>query len=1083
MNIARGTNNRMVKARALGALLVACLLFVLGAGRAEAAAPLPVQIRAAVPSSVTAGEFAQLLFSLRNTAPVPSEGPIRINDVLPPGVTALSAGPSGGVLGSRAESSKCEIEAAGAEFSCKFAMPLKPLQTGPEILATVAVSPSASGRLENRITMSGGGIARVSRTDTMVVGGPTDQFELRNLAGSIANEDGSPADDAGAHPWEISTGFEVPTFAKPFLPNFPQPIIAPQADLKDVHALLPPGLIGNPQATPVRCSAVDLASFPTGPEAERNEEDSNCPIDSQVGTAMVFLGGFNDLWVDTPLFNVVPPPGHPAAFGFFAQGVPILLTASLKKFDGQYQVEVTDLNSSNTLPVLGTELRFWGVPDDTSHDGERKGCYEEVQQGPSGKLCPSAAPKTAFLRNPTRCTPEGETIETKISADSWQSPDTEVRGAFLTEGPKRCDRVPFAPSIEARPSTSEAASPSGLKVDLHMPQTGLESPEGIAEADLKDATVTLPEGMSVNPSSANGLEACSAAQIDLSGPQPAACPDGSKLGSVEIDTPLLDHPIDGGVYLARQGENKFGSLLAIYLAVDDPQTGVVIKLAGKIETTASGRVTARFTENPQLPFEDLHVEFFGGTRASLMTPEACGTYTTTGEFTPWSGNAPVTSTSSFQITSGPNGGPCPNGGFDPKLSAGTTNPSGGASSPFVLNVSRADGTQGLSTISATLPKGLLASLKGIPYCADPSLAAIPTAEGTGAGQLANPSCPAASQVGTVSVGAGAGPSPFYVNTGRAYLAGPYKGAPLSLAIVTPALAGPFDLGNVVVRTALKVDPETTQVTAQSDPLPTILDGIPLDLRDVRVNIDRADFTRNPTNCSEQQITTTIGGTGGAQAHPSQRFEVANCEALPFKPNLALKLKGKTRRTGHPALTATLTFPKGVSANTAKAQVGLPHSEFLDQGNIGTVCTRPQLAAHACPAGSVYGHATAVTPLLDQPLTGPVYLGTGYGTKLPMLVAELNGQIDVVLRGKIDTDPQGGIRTTFAQVPDAPISKFTLQMQGGPKKGLIENSVDICARRQKATLAFGAQNGKTLNEKVALGVTCGKAKGGKKPKKK
>jgi hypothetical protein len=895
-------------------------------------------------------------------------------------------------------------------------------------------------------------------------------FEITGFDGSTVNEDGSSATQAGSHPFAATTEFHISS-------HISGGNLVPDANPRDIQVTLPPGFVGNPNAVPKCTQALFLANdiAPIPPY-------NSCPVDSQVGFVEIdtAIGGPTPTVVKLPVFNIVPPKGSPAVFGFNFVSFPLYLHAHVRT-GGDYGVTAEMAQASQATPFVGAKFTLWGIPADPAHDPDRDlVCFPDGCTGSGQSI---SAPQTPFLTMPMDCA--AGPLTTGLAIDSW----LEI-GAFQTDsfvshlgdgtpaGVDGCSRLPFEPAMRVKPTSSAADSPTGLSVDLELPQN--ESPKGLAESYLKQATVTLPAGLRINPAAAEGLAGCTSAEADLHGSGPANCPGSSQIGTVELETPLLDHVVKGSVYAAAQKDNPFGTLLATYVSVDDPQTGVAVKLAGKVEADEqTGQLVATFDNNPQLPFSNLHLDFFGGSRAVLRTPSSCGTYTTEAKMSPWSAANPdsptpsevVTSLSKFAITSGPAGTPCGGSGFAPKLEAGTTNPVGGASSPFTLRVSREDGTQELSTISATLPKGLLASLRGIPYCSDAALGSVPTAEGTGAAQLADPSCPTSSQVGTVSVGAGAGPSPFYVNTGKAYLAGPYKGAPLSLAIITPALAGPFDLGNVVVRSALQVNPETTQVTAVSDPLPTILDGIPLDIRDVRVNVDRPEFTRNPTSCEEQQVTSAIGGIAGAQAHPSSRFEVGSCEALPFKPKLALKLKGKTKRTGHPALTATLTFPKGTSANTAKAQVGLPGSEFLDQGNIKTVCTRPQLAAHACPAGSVYGHATLVTPLLDQPLTGPVYLGTGYGTKLPMLVAELNGQIDVVVRGKIDTDKQKGIRATFAQVPDAPFSKFTLAMKGGPKKGLIENSVDLCKERQKATLTLAAHNGKRDQTRPALGVKC------------
>jgi hypothetical protein len=344
------------------------------------------------------------------------------------------------------------------------------------------------------------------------------------------------------------------------------------------------------------------------------------------------------------------------------------------------------------------------------------------------------------------------------------------------------------------------------------------------------------------------------------------------------------------------------------------------------------------------------------------------------------------------------------------------------------------------------------------------------------GAFTQPSCPAASQLGTVSAGAGSGPSPFFVQ-GKVYLAGPYKGAPLSIAIITPAVAGPFDLGAVVVRAGLYVDESTAQITVKSDPLPTILQGIPLDVRSVAVQVDRNQFTLNPTNCEEKAITAQLTSLAGAVASLQSHFQVGGCAGLGFKPSLKLSLKGATKRTGHPSLTATVTYPKGGSyTNIARAQVTLPHSEFLDQAHIKTICTRVQFAAKACPAASVYGHAKAITPLLDAPLSGPVYLRSS-NHELPDLVADLNGQVEVTLVGRVDTGKSGGIRNTFEAVPDAPVSKFVLSMQGG-KKGLLVNSADICGKPQRAIVNLTAHNGKTLKMTPVIANSCGaKAKKG------
>ena len=616
------------------------------------------------------------------------------------------------------------------------------------------------------------------------------------------------------------------------------------------------------------------------------------------------------------------------------------------------------------------------------------------------------------------------------------------------------------------------AAPSGLEFNLHVPQN--EDPEGVATPELKEAVVKLPKGLSLNPASGEGLTGCSEAQIGLHSEEAAHCPEASKLGSAEVHTPLLHEPLDGFLYLATPHQNPSHSLLAGYIALEGQ--GIKIKLPGSFETDpVTGQITARFTENPQLPFEELKLDLFGGARGALRTPATCGSYETSTSLTPFSApesGPPATPSSSFETSAAENGGPCPtSAGAEPnapRFRAGTESTQAGAYSPFSLRLVREDGSQEVKGLETTLPKGLIGKLAGISYCPEAALAAA--AAKSGAAEAASPSCPASSELGTVEVGAGAGPTPINV-PGHAYLAGPYKGAPLSLAIITPALAGPFDLGTVVVRAALYVNPETAQITAKSDPIPTILQGIPLDLRSITLKLSRPNFTLNPTSCDESAFTGSALSVLNAAAPLTQRFQVGGCPALAFKPKLALRLKGATKRAQNPAFTATLTMPSG-GANIAAAQVTLPRSELLDQSHIKTICTNVQFNADQCPAASIYGKARAITPLLQAPLEGPVYLRSS-SHELPDLVADLEGQIDVVLDGHIDSI-KGGIRNTFEAVPDAPVSKFTLEMQGG-KKGLLQNSTNICKAPQKASVTLTGQNGKSTEASPLLKASCPKPK--------
>ncbi|HEX8752011.1 MAG TPA: hypothetical protein VF731_01230, partial [Solirubrobacterales bacterium] len=564
-------------------------------------------------------------------------------------------------------------------------------------------------------------------------------FAITKFDGEVTRDAaGDPATQAGSHPYEAETEIE---FAKSTTNPF-----VPAANFKDLQTLLPPGLVGNPNATP-KCT---MAQFQVAVSPLQLGE---CPDDTAVGYAdvssLIPYGGH----IKAPLFNLTAEPGEPARFGFHILTASIYLDMSVRT-GGDYGLTINVSNSSQALPVTGTKLVFWGVPFDSSHDGSRGSCMTIF--GPSGSECKVSGPHIPFLTNPTSC--EGP-VRTTLRASSWQwEPGQWVESSFLSHNPAQelaeptgCSELPFEPSFEVKATPGSAASPSSLAVDVKIPQS--EGLEQLASAQLRKAVVTLPAGVTVNAAAANGLTACTAAQIQIGNAEPAACPDGSKIGTTEIVSPVLTKPLQGSVFLAKQGENPFGSLLGVYLVAE--AEGVLLKLPGKIDAdAASGQVTTTFDNNPQLPFSDFKLSFFGGPGGVLAAPSRCGTYTASGRFSPWSGTSPVSEQSSFAVSSGPEGGACPSGKLATKLSAGTVNPSGGRYSPFVFDLSREDGSEAIAGIDAKLPPGLLAKLAGVPYCPDATLAAIPTAAGTGAAQLAGPSCPAASQVGSVAVAAG-----------------------------------------------------------------------------------------------------------------------------------------------------------------------------------------------------------------------------------------------------------------------------------------------------------------------------------------
>jgi hypothetical protein len=1063
-----------------------------------------------IPSSLSPGSKVEYFAIAVNVGAAPTSAPSVLEITLPAEIVpfqslALNRDPSASAAPA------CSI--ASQTVTCETTEALHPGRLfSVQIRATVA---GPEGTRLATATVSGGAAASLSASATTAVQPDPLPFAiLPGFASTLINADGSPTALAGSHPYQQTVEFGFPIKKPDGVPvNSGRP--------RDFTVSLPRGMVGDPAATPRLCTEVEFII-------------ATCPDPSQVGLTDVNTLLTTELLAVfvTPIYNMVPPPGTPAMLATNVAGVGIFAhVITGVRTDGDYGIDASlnDILDPSGSPIFNLQTQLWGDPSAQAHDsirgnsnGDGGSCLEEVQI----PACEVEKQKTAFLTAPSDCS--GQPIATGLAADSWEEPGlfkhASYESADLGGNPislSGCNALEYEPTIEAQPTTNLADSPSGLEFDLHQPQQAphLEPLTGRATAELKDARVTLPAGMVVNPSQADGLGACSEAQAGYLPEKegvhfskaPQSCPDASKLGTLEITSPLLaqyteggaklvtdpetgapvPRPLKGAVYLAKPFENPFGSLLAIYLAVEDPQSGIVAKLAGRVEADPStGQLTAVFEENPELPLEDVKLSLFGGARGSLISPPTCATHTTTSDLTPWShmeGELEATPiahpTDSFQTTAEPGGGACPTDEViqsnAPSFSAGTLSPQAGAYSPFILKLSREDGSQRLTGIDTTLAPGLSGKLAGIAYCPEPDIAQAQSRSHPNEGitERESPSCPAASKVGAVNVGAGAGPTPFHTQ-GTAYLAGPYKGAPLSLVIITPAIAGPFDLGTVVVRTALYVDLGTAQIHAVSDPFPTILDGIPLDLRSVALRMDRPDFTLNPTSCDEMAILGNATSALGSIAPLSQRFQVGGCSSLGFKPSLKLSLKGPTKRSGNPALRAVLTYPKsGAYANIASAQVGFPPSEFIDQGNLDKVCVQADLKAGTCPVRSIYGHAKAWSPLLDKPLEGPVYLGVGYGHRLPDVVADLNGQIRVLLHGKVDTTPQDGIRNTFEVVPDAPVSRFEITLKGGEKYGLLENHENLCAHTQRASARFIGQNGKVaqLGPKIANDCKRGKGK--------
>jgi hypothetical protein len=830
----------------------------------------------------------------------------------------------------------------------------------------------------------------------------------------------------------------------------------PEGNVKDIRVELPRGLAVNPEATP-KCTVAQLESGPAIVTA--------CPAASRVGTdfltAIVAAGPPPVVaTIPIPVYNVEPPFGVPSQAGFRATGPPTFLVGDLDPVD-QHVSFNTEVESpaEGGPPVIGSRLVF---------------------NGKAG---------TGYLTMPSECAGGQTTI---LKVDSYQEPGVfkEAKSTTLL-GASDCDKVPFKPTIATSADGPKATdSPEPVTVDLGIPYE--PNPEGTINSYLKTAKVTLPEGMGINPSSAT-LTPCTDAQFHKGTNQEVECPGPSQIGTVKVETPALPaNSIGGAVYLGEPlkngpGASSTGEQFRIFIHASGPERGINVRLVGKVFPNAlTGQLTAIVEENPEAPFSSFQLRLNGGPKGTLTTPDVCESKTTT-DLTPWSGNLDQnTPESPFTLTSLPGGGNCPKTlaerPFAPSYTAKSDSTLAGAYSPFRVSIGRPDGQQELKVVNVTLPKGLTGKLAGIPYCSEADIAAAEASSGKA--QQAASSCPSASQIGVTSTLAGSGSEPFKI-AGKAFMAGPYKGAPLSLVVITPGVAGPYDIGTVVVRAALNVNPFTAQINAVSDPIPNVFGGVKLDVRSIVVDIDRSQFMKNPTNCEVGAVSGTINGGGANPADPasfssygvSTAYQASECNKLAFKPKLFTRLYGPTKRAKNPRIRAILEAREG-DANVARTALTLPHSLFLDQSHIKTICTRPQLASQTCPSAAVYGQAEAKSPLLDRKLKGPVYL-VASNDKLPNLVADLRGQVNIQLRGVISSK-RGGLKTVFPEVPDVPVKKFILNMRGG-KKSLLVNSTNTCAKKQKGVLNIKAQNGKKVkNNKYGLNISsCGGKKKNKK----
>ncbi|MFZ1155611.1 MAG: hypothetical protein WAN93_11975, partial [Solirubrobacteraceae bacterium] len=964
--------------------------------------------------------------------------PVTIADSLPPGLQAV--GIVGSEPGPQADYQRPRaIQCSLASLTCSFHGELVPFDE-LEARIQVRVLAGAAPVETNRVSASGGGVPAASLSRPVRINEESAHYGIEDWRFRAEEEGGGLTTQAGSHPFQVTGTLALNQGPEEAPLDEVKPIVEPVALSKDIVSELPAGLIGDPVSI-ARCT---MTQFST----EIASIEDLCPQQTAIGVASVTVyepvtAGFVNVTV--PLFNLEPYFGEPARFGFLVDkvDVPVVLDTSLRDGPGEdYGVNVTSTNITQIAGLVSVRLTFWGVPNDPRHDNSRgwkcqyatRGYGDEVV-GESCEPSKEAQP-LGFLTMPTACSGP---LQSSAGADSWAAPGVfdEAPTSEPLQSLDGCNRVPFSPTSSTEPTTDRASAPSGLNFNLDFKDEGLTSAEGIAQAQASKTVVKLPEGLTINPSAGVGLDGCSPAGYTaetIESAPGAGCPNDSKLGTVEIETPLLAQKIHGSIFIAQPYDNPFDSLVALYVVAKNPETGVLIKVAGKVEPNlATGQLTTIFENIPQLSFNHFNFHFREGQQAPLVSPSTCGTYTSLAELTPRSDpTAILTEGSSFTITKGFDGDACPTGGvppFKPGIESGLLNNNAGSYSSFYLHLTRTDAEQEIAGFSTDLPEGLTGDLSGIPFCPEADIAQARVK--SGAQEEAEPSCSASSQIGHSLVGTGVGAVLAYV-PGKIYLAGPFHGAPFSLVAITSAVVGPFDLGTVVLRFGLKIDPATARVSvdpSSAEPIPTIIDGIVTHVRDIRVYIDRTKFTLNPTSCNTLSISSTLTSNLGKASTVSSPFQASNCQALAFKPGFKVSTSGKTSRVKGASLIVKLTYPnapQGSQANIAKVKVDLPKQLPSRLTTLQKACTSAQFDANpaGCPAESIVGHAKAITPLIPVPLQGPAYFVSHGGAKFPELIIVLQGYgVTIDLRGETFISPAGITSSTFRTIPDQPVGSF------------------------------------------------------------
>jgi hypothetical protein len=1064
------------------------------------------------PTYLMPGREARVIATASNLGATAVQGsgaqPVTVTDTLPAHLQVPSSVSGKAIVGKletynpleATNALECAIqEPQRKQVSCKTRTTTKPIAPYTELKVTipVEVSSEASTGEQNTVRVSGGEPEASSELDRPVtVKDEPTPFGVERYELTPEEQDGATDTQAGSHPFQLTATLDLNQTLTPEGEGQAELEPAAPALARNLSFKLPPGLLGDPKAVQ-SCPDVEFSSI--------GENDVNaCPANTAIGVALVTLNlpvDVNGVFTEAvPVFNLTPAPGEPARFGFEDAKVPVVLDTSVRT-DSDYGVTVTIKNTTQIPQFLGSRVTFWGEPENPSHDASRGwACIRGKEV--NGEKCspPAVRGSTPFLTLPTACT---GALASEVQGESWAGGRLDLSEPFTAL--EACQAVPFNPELTAQPveeaegrapnrPMTTASTPTGMNVTVTLPVEGQATNQtGVAlgESAVRDTDVVLPRGVQLSPSAANGLQACSEAEVGFEGRNatpdpfapgvsgellfsngPASCPEASKVGTVAIASPDLKNKLLGAVYLARQNENPFGSLFALYIVAEDPNSGVRVKLAGEVSVNEqTGQITSLFSDTPQVPFEQLELHFFEGPHASLSTPPQCGPYVTTSTFSAWSGASQESESPPFEITGAPGGRPCPPSPlpFHPGLSAGSSNGQAGAFTPFTLTIANSDGSQPLTGVAVRLPTGIAALLSKVTPCPEPR-----------AGQ--EWACGADSLIGHSTASAGLGPEPYNL-PGQVYLTSGYDGAPFGLLVQTPAMAGPFNLGMVNVRSRINVDPKTAAVTITTDPgprgeaLPTRLKGIPAQIKQLNVTVDRPEFEFNPTGCEPKQIEATLAGGEGATATASSPFQVTGCQSLPFKPGVSASTDGKTSKADGASLDLTFTSHPG-EAHVAKTILTIPATLPARLTTIQKACLAGVFEANpaGCPEGSDIGTAVVHTPVLKNPVAGPIYLVSHGNAAWPDAELVLQGEgITVILDGQ--TAIKHGVTTSsFLSVPDVPFESVEVTLPEGPHSALTmtptlaeKDHYSLCGQSLKIPAALSGQNGTAFNESVKLKV--------------